>query len=140
MFDKEDLDAGYICTPPFAHGDQELAACERQIPIFVEKPIATQMETADQINRAIQENGIIASVGYPWRYQDNADHARSVSAGQKIVGALGYWMGGMPGVAWWRVREQSGGQHVEQTTHIFDLCRYLVDSDSYCGTCSYCSG
>jgi len=93
MFDKEDLDAGYICTPPFAHGDQELAACERQIPIFGKKPIATQMETADQINRAIQENGIIASVGYPWRYQDNADHARSVSAGQKIVGALGYWMG-----------------------------------------------
>ena len=35
----------------------------------------------------------------------------------------------MPGVAWWRVREQSGGQHVEQTTHIFDLCRYLVDSE-----------
>ena len=129
MFDKEDLDAVYISTPPFAHGDQELAACERQIPIFVEKPIAIQMAIAEQINRAIQENGIIASVGYHWRYQDNADHARSVLTGQKIVGALGYWMGGMPGVAWWRVRELSGGQHVEQTTHIFDLCRYLVDSE-----------
>lgn len=29
MLDKEDLDAVYICTPPFAYGDQELAACER---------------------------------------------------------------------------------------------------------------
>ena len=45
------------------------------------------------------------------------------------MGALGYWMGGMPGVPWWRVRAESGGQHVEQTTHIFDLCRYLVGSD-----------
>ena len=38
-------------------------------------------------------------------------------------------MNGLPGTPWWRVREQSGGQHLEQTTHIFDLCRYLVDSD-----------
>jgi predicted dehydrogenase len=38
---------------------------------------------------------------------------------------MGYWMGGMPGVAWWRVKAQSGGQHTEQTTHIFDMVRYL---------------
>ena len=35
-------------------------------------------------------------------------------------------MGGMPGTPWWRVRAQSGGQHVEQTTHIFDLARFLL--------------
>ena len=35
----------------------------------------------------------------------------------------------MPGVGWWRTREGAGGQHVEQPTHIFDLCRYLVGSD-----------
>jgi predicted dehydrogenase len=38
-------------------------------------------------------------------------------------------MGGMPGTPWWRVRAESGGQHVEQTTHIFDLARFLVGSD-----------
>ena len=38
----------------------------------------------------------------------------------------GAWEGGMPGVPWWRRRELSGGQLVEQTTHIFDLARYLV--------------
>ena len=46
-----------------------------------------------------------------------------------MIGALGYWMNGLPGTPWWRVREQSGGQHLEQTTHVFDLCRYLVGSD-----------
>ena len=51
-------------------------------------------------------------------------------------GALGYWMGGLPlapamahcskmnGGA--SARAQSGGQHVEQTTHIFDLARFLL--------------
>src|SRR4051812_24052038 len=40
MLDREKLDALYICTPPFAHGAPELAAIERHLPFFVEKPIA----------------------------------------------------------------------------------------------------
>ncbi|MNC14355.1 hypothetical protein D3C75_621310 [compost metagenome] len=39
---------------------------------------------------------------------------------------VGQWMGDMPGVAWWRNQEQSGGQFTEQTTHIVDLLRYLA--------------
>ena len=31
----------------------------------------------------------------------------------------------MPGVWWWRRRDTSGGQAVEQTIHIFDMCRNL---------------
>ncbi|HHZ93058.1 TPA: Gfo/Idh/MocA family oxidoreductase [Candidatus Poribacteria bacterium] len=129
MYDKERLDAVYICTPPFAHGQSELMAIERGIQIFVEKPIATTMETAHQINEAIENSSTISSVGYHWRYQSNVDKAIEVLDGVQIIGAMGYWMGGMPGVGWWRTREGSGGQHVEQTTHIFDLCRYLVGSN-----------
>ena len=39
---------------------------------------------------------------------------------------LGYFMSRMPGTPWWRVREKSGGQVVEQTTHIFDLARFFA--------------
>lgn len=128
MFDKEELDAVYICTPPFAHGEQEQISCDLGIPFFVEKPIAVQLEQAIEIHEAIEGSGIITSVGYHWRYQRNVERAQAALKDEQIVGALGYWMGGMPGVGWWRVRAQSGGQHVEQTTHIFDLCRYLVGS------------
>ena len=31
----------------------------------------------------------------------------------------------MPGVWWWRRRDTSGGQAVEQTIHTFDMCRNL---------------
>ena len=130
MFDKEELDAVYICTPPFAHGEQERIACDMRIPFFVEKPIGVHLEQAIEIHEAIEKSGIINSVGYHWRYQGNVERAQGVLKDEKIVGALGYWMGGMPEVGWWRVRAQSGGQHVEQTTHIFDLCRYLVGSEA----------
>ena len=29
MYDSEELDAVYICTPPFAHGQQEIIACQK---------------------------------------------------------------------------------------------------------------
>jgi len=130
MYDDQELDAVYICTPPFAHGKQELLACKREIPFFVEKPIGTCLEQVLEVHEAVQENGIITSVGYHWRYYSHTNRAHSALEAATISGALGCWMGGMPRVPWWRVREESGGQHVEQTTHVFDLCRYLVASDA----------
>ncbi len=130
MYDKEDLDAVYICTPPFAHGEQERIACEQGIAMFIEKPIHSELEPAIIINEDIERSGVITSVGYHWRYGGNAQNAKEMLDAQpQILGALGYWMGGMPGTPWWRVRAESGGQHVEQTTHIFDLARFLVGSD-----------
>ena len=38
MLDHEELDAVYVCTPPFAHGAPELACIARKLPFFVEKP------------------------------------------------------------------------------------------------------
>lgn len=129
MLDKEHIDAIYVCIPPFAHGEPELAVCQRQIPMFIEKPLSTQMKVAEKVYQAIQEYNVISSIGYHWRYQHNINLAKSLLSQQKIVGALGYWMSGFPGTPWWSIRERSGGQHVEQTTHVFDLCRYLVNSD-----------
>lgn len=44
----------------------------------------------------------------------------------RVVLVHGGWIGGTPSVHWWRVKAESGGQIVEQTTHTFDLVRYLV--------------
>ncbi len=126
MFDSEKLDAVYLCLPPFAHGDAELEAIARGLPIFVEKPVATTGAKADQILAAIEQKGLISAVGYHWRYMDLTTMAKERLEGQAVGFALGSWTGGMPGVAWWRVLDQSGGQIVEQTTHIFDLARYLL--------------
>ena len=126
MLDNENLDAVYICMPPFAHGDQELEVVARGLPIFVEKPVATTAAKADQLLSASQKKGVITAVGYHWRYMDITAKAKERLDGQPVGFALGSWTGGMPGVSWWRVLEQSGGQIVEQTTHIFDLARYLL--------------
>ena len=126
MLDEEELDGLYICTPPFAHGEQERLACARGLPMFIEKPVANRMELAEEIHDLVEKHKITTSVGYHWRYLPSTTKAKTVLSGQKVLGVLGYWMGGMPKAPWWRERAKSGGQHVEQTTHIIDTCRYLV--------------
>jgi len=125
MLDKEKLDALYVALPPVAHTDGEIIAAERKIHIFVEKPIALTLEKAKEINEAIKKAGVISSVGYHFRYMDTVEEAKKLVEGKTIGMILGYWIGGFPGVYWWRRMDMSGGQIVEQTTHIFDLARYF---------------
>lgn len=125
MLEEVEMDACFVCVPPFAHGDAERAVIEKGVAMFVEKPIALSMDFALELEQRIAEAGIITSVGYQWRYADSVAAAKSALGERPIGMMLGYWVGGMPGVWWWRRMDTSGGQAVEQTTHIFDLARYF---------------
>jgi predicted dehydrogenase len=126
MLDAEQLDALYICVPPFAHGAPEAAAIERGLPFFVEKPLAVDGATAEQIAAGVAARDLVTAVGYHWRYLDITEQAQELLARNPARLALGYWLDSTPPPAWWRKEAQSGGQMVEQTTHIFDLARLLV--------------
>ena len=53
MLSRERLDALYVCLPPDAHVDQELAAAQKGIHLFVEKPLPLDLRKAEAIARAI---------------------------------------------------------------------------------------
>jgi predicted dehydrogenase len=61
------------------------------------------------------------------RYQESVQQAREHVSGRALASIQGRWIGGVPGGEdfWWRHRDRSGGQVVEQSTHIFDLVRYF---------------
>lgn len=126
LLDDEELDAVYICVPPFAHGEPEDEALDRGLPFFVEKPVARDLETAEQIAERVEASGLVTAVGYHWRYMDTVEEAQERLADNPARLALGYWLADTPPPGWWRREDRSGGQLVEQTTHIFDLSRLLV--------------
>jgi myo-inositol 2-dehydrogenase / D-chiro-inositol 1-dehydrogenase len=122
----EELDAVWLCVPPFAHGPLERAALDRDLPFFVEKPLAHDLATATAIADQVAQRGVLAAVGYHWRYLSVVETVAARCREEPPVLADGYWLDGTPGVAWWGRRGSSGGQVVEQTTHIFDLARHVV--------------
>jgi predicted dehydrogenase len=87
------------------------------------------METAEMVESAVNDSGIITCVGYQLRYTGAADIARELLAGKTISMVIGkYWCGSGRGdpSRWLRQMDKSGGQLVEQATHTIDLIRYLA--------------
>lgn len=126
MLDSERLDAVYLCIPPMAHEGMETELIARGIPFLVEKPLGVDLDGPCRILEQLRRNPVITSVGYHFRYKQSVDQLKALLKGQTIGMALGTWMGSMPGVAWWRKQEGSGGQFIEQTTHLVDLLRYIA--------------
>ena len=125
MYEKENLDAVFVCIPPGSHTDTETAAVEKGINIFVEKPMCLSMAKAKEVAKAIEKAGVVSAVGFQDRYLDIIDSLRTFIEDKQIGLFTGAWVGGMPTVPWWRVKAESGGQIVEQTIHLYDLARLL---------------
>jgi predicted dehydrogenase len=126
MLDRVPADALLICVPPFAHGEPELAAAELGLPFFVEKPLAADLATAERIGEAVATKALTTAVGYHWRYLDTTERAAELLRDKPAQLVMGYWWDSTPPRAWWVRQATSGGQLVEQTTHVVDLARHLV--------------
>jgi myo-inositol 2-dehydrogenase / D-chiro-inositol 1-dehydrogenase len=112
--------------PPHAHGEPEKACLSRRIPFLVEKPLGNDISTVTDILGMINRTQAMTAVGYMNRYRRSLQRGRELLRGNKISTLEAHWIGGTPGVAWWRKKAQSGGQHVEQTTHLLDSIAYLA--------------
>jgi myo-inositol 2-dehydrogenase / D-chiro-inositol 1-dehydrogenase len=126
MLDAEVPDAVYVCVPPFAHGPPERTLVERGLPFFVEKPLAAGPEVAEDVAAAVAEHGILTATGYHWRYLDSVAAARRLLADMSPRLVVGAWLDKVPPVPWWSFRDRSGGQVVEQATHLLDAMLDLV--------------
>lgn len=128
LYDEADFDAVFVCLPPFAHEGQEQAAAERGIDLFVEKPLALEQSYAEEVRDLVEANDVVAQVGYNWRYAPGVEYVQEVLDGRDVGYVDGYWWGGVPGGEghWWRHKDRSGGQAVEQATHIFDTVRHVA--------------
>jgi myo-inositol 2-dehydrogenase / D-chiro-inositol 1-dehydrogenase len=122
----ERLDAVYICVPPFAHGAPELAVIDAGLPMFVEKPVAIDQETATTIAARLAERPVLTCTGYHWRWLDIFDRAAGLLADRPARLVQCSWLDKVPPPPWWLRRNGSGGQTIEQTTHVLDAARALA--------------
>ncbi|MGI6853710.1 Gfo/Idh/MocA family protein [Mesorhizobium sp. 1B3] len=126
LIESERLDAVYVCIPPFAHGEVEATVIAAGLPFFVEKPLSLDVATAERIACLVEEHHLATAVGYHWRYLDTVEEARGLLAGNPAALVMGHWLDRTPPPQWWWRQDRSGGQVVEQATHIIDLARHLV--------------
>jgi len=125
-------DAVLIAVPPNAHGFEE-AILDYNVHIFVEKPVARDLDVAKRILSKIEASGVINSVGYMWRYLDVVRQAKTEIGSAERIGMIYgqyVWSASFPPGHWWLRKSASGGQIIEQVTHTFDLIRYFAGEAS----------
>jgi predicted dehydrogenase len=72
----DEVDGVIIATPTTTHRDVAVAAVERGIHVFIEKPIAPSLEEADEILDAAERGGALVQVGHVERFNTAVVGAR----------------------------------------------------------------
>jgi len=68
MLEKEDLDAVIIAVPSKFHKNVFLDCIKHNIAIFIEKPIADTLESADEMIIALENKNVVFTVGHIERF------------------------------------------------------------------------
>jgi predicted dehydrogenase len=122
-----------IATPTFTHEELAITLAEAGINIFIEKPIATSIESAKRIISSVEKNGVIGAVGHIERF-----NAALIEAKRRIqLGQIGdvyqistRRLGPFP------ARITDVGVTVDLATHDIDLTKWIVESNYY-SVCSH---
>jgi myo-inositol 2-dehydrogenase/D-chiro-inositol 1-dehydrogenase len=122
----EELDAVYVCVPPFAHGPAERAIVSAGPAMFVEKPLGRDENVPTGIAKAVAAKGVLTSVGHHWRYSQVVEKAEQLLRERPVRLVSGVWLDKVPPVGWWLARDHSGGQIIEQAVHVLDVARLLA--------------
>jgi len=130
---EDEVDAFVISLPPRLHASAALETLRAGKPIFLEKPIATNLEDGRKLVKAVKEAGVVCQVGLAQRYvpvfRKVTEIIRSGALG-RIIGIHNHWISyaGTEGPLMsdsgnWRGDPRTGGELFYHYCHFFDLLR-----------------
>jgi predicted dehydrogenase len=122
----EELDAVWVATPPRLHAEPAIAAFERALPVYLEKPIARTIDDGEAIVEAWRRTGVVCAVGYQWHATEALDALRDEVSGQEIALLLGQSIGPTAARPWFLDRAGGGGNVLERGSHQLDLVRAVA--------------
>lgn len=135
MLDKEKADAAAICTPQHMHVEHSLAAIERGLHLFVEKPVSHSMAGLDELEAAARQRSLITHVGCNMRFHFGpATVKRYLDEGLLGRPLWSYFWGGMHLPDWhpdedyrqmYSAKIAQGGGVVMDFVHELDLVQWF---------------
>ena len=144
MLDTEAIDVLYSIVPAYVRTDVESTAAEKGIHIFSEKPQALTMQVAHRINTAIQQAGVISTVGFRERYRPIFQEARRYLRDKHVVHVRFQSFGGLPPSTvgspktWWEEMDKSGGSALDWGVHATDYTRFMTGLNVAKSQAFYC--
>lgn len=128
---RDDVDAVVVAAPSGLHASLALATLKTGRHLYLEKPIATTLEDGCRVAAAAHDAGVVAAIGFNWRFQPLVARAREllragIIGDVRTVSTVFCEPGTVPG--WKARRSQGGGVLLDLGSHHFDLIRWLLDA------------
>lgn len=128
-----DVDAVVICLPTHLHAPAAVAAFEAGKHVYVEKPLAADVEEGRRTHQAWTASGRTGAVGFNFRFHPLYVQARRTLAVGELgeVVALRAVFSSAPREVpeWKRDRATGGGALLDLASHHVDLVRFLLDTE-----------
>jgi predicted dehydrogenase len=133
---EHELDGVVIATPSALHADQAVAALERGLAVFCQKPLARDAEETRRVLDAARKADRLLAVDLSYR------HVEALRAAQKLVAAgeigrvhsldLVFHNAYGPDKPWFTQAELAGGGClIDLGTHLVDLALWLTGASEY---------
>ena len=133
LIESEDLDAIIISLPNFLKKESVVYAAEKDLAIFIDKPLARNFGEAEEIVKIAEMKNVPLMVGVNYRYFDSVQKVRSIvdegGVGDIVIATSELIMDGpfshsfvpRPIPEWWLDKEKAGGGA------LMDLGYHLID-------------
>lgn len=134
MLAEEDLDIATVGVPNGLHADCAVAALEADTNVFVEKPLANNLENAERVAEVEADSEATVMVGFMEPFRRNVEIARQKAQNGKLgevyeVNIEYVRRRGIPQIGSWFTDKQmaGGGCVIDIGVHMLDLALYVLD-------------
>jgi predicted dehydrogenase len=125
-----ELDGVVIATPSALHAEQAIAALERGLPVFVQKPLGRTAAEVRAVVEAARDADVLLGVDLSYRHAEAFRAARAAVAeiGEVFAAELAFHNAYGPDKQWFRdPRLAGGGCVIDLGTHLVDLAVWILD-------------
>ena len=128
ILDDPDIDAVMIATRNDLHAPMAIDALHAGKDVFVEKPLATDIDGLRRVVEAWNESGQRLMVGFNRRYSPLAQRMKEFFGNRSTPVVLHYRVnaGQIPPEHWVHDDEQGGGMLISECCHFIDFMQFIT--------------
>lgn len=128
-FKKRDIGVFFICTPHNTHAEYVLKCLEYKKDVFVEKPLAIDLQSLNKVKETFFKNKSRVFVGFNRRYSKHTNFIKKNLSNENISITYTVNAGLLNDKSWHSDTKISGGRIIGEVCHFIDLCIFLCSSN-----------
>jgi predicted dehydrogenase len=128
-----EVEAVVICLPNALHAEAAVAALERGKHVYLEKPLATNLDDAREVLSAWRNTDVVGMIGFNYRfnalYQAAKQYIQSGKLGELVSVRSVFSSAARDLPTWKRKRQNGGGVLLDLALHHIDLIHFLFEQE-----------